>query len=117
MAGLALYEVGLVESEVTTRLEENFLASTVNVVLTVREGPVYRLGTCKVVGPAALPPAKYREVVAQLPRGAVFARSKVAAAIKEVEALHRAAGTERRVEVWTNVDKAKRTIDVELQVE
>ncbi len=117
LVALALYEVGLVQGEVAARVEENFLASTLDVVLTVREGPVFKLGTVKVTGPAALPATKYRDVVARLPRGTVFARSKVAAAAQEVEAMHRATGTERNVAVSTNVDASKRTIDVELNVQ
>lgn len=114
---MGLYEDGLVQGEVTSRVEENFLASTIDVVLTVREGPVFKLGTVKVTGPAAFPAAKYQHIVKRLPRGMVFARSKVAAVVEDVEAMHRVSGTERKVEVSTNVDAPKRTIDVEVIVQ
>lgn len=112
----ALYEVGLIEGSVATRVEENRLASKVDVVFTVTEGPVYSLDDVRITGSGALAASRYATILAPLRRGSVFSRSRVAAAVQAIEALHQGEGEERRVDVSTRLDAAKHTVDLDLVV-
>jgi outer membrane protein assembly factor BamA len=117
MVQSALFDLGLVQSEVKPRIEENFLASRFDVVFVVTEGPAYRLGVVKVSGERLLPKDRYAKLLATLPRGTLFVRSKVAAVVQTVERMHHDAGADRIVDVRTTVDPKRHTIDVDLHVD
>ncbi len=111
-----LYDVGLIQSDVRTETIENPSTATVDVVFTVVEGPVFKLGKVAVTGKGALPAARYRDVLAPLKRGAVFQRAAVVAAIQAIEAMHRDAGVPKRIDVKSDIDATKRVVSLELDL-
>jgi len=113
----ALYDHGLVQAEVAMRIEENFLASRLDVVFAVKEGPAYRFGEVKVSGSDLLPRGRYAKHLATLPRGTLFVRAKVVEVVQTVERMHHDAGTDRRVDVRSNLDPKRLTVDLDIHVE
>jgi len=112
-----LYDLGLVESSVATRTEENPTAGTVDVVFTVTEGPQYSLGRVRVKGPRAFEPARYKRALAPLKSGAMFVRTTVANVVQDLESIHREADAPAHVDVETRLDPKKHVIDVDLVIQ
>ncbi|HTJ80850.1 MAG TPA: POTRA domain-containing protein [Polyangiaceae bacterium] len=117
VVGSVLYDLGLVESAVTSRVEENASTASFDVIFTVTEGPVYALGKVKVKGARALPAARYEKLLASLKPGGVFVRTSIANLVQDIESMHRDAGAPAHVDVESHVDAKKRTVDLDLVIQ
>jgi outer membrane protein assembly factor BamA len=112
----ALYEEGLLTSRVSYNVVDAS-ASTVDLVIEIVEGPVFKLGAMKVKGPRARDPKAYAKALAPLKKGDIARRSKLAGAIKAIEAIH--AGDLPAVNVYpqSNVQSDKKLVDMDFVVE
>lgn len=111
-----LYEEGLLTSRVSYNVVDAN-ESTVDLVFDIVEGPVFKLGSMKVKGPRARDPKAYAKALAALKKGDLARRSKLAAAIKAIEAIH--AGDRPAVIVvpQSNIHADKKVVDMDFVIE
>jgi outer membrane protein assembly factor BamA len=111
----ALLDHGFVEGGVSADLQLDRERAAIDVVFTVLEGNRYRLGEVRIDAAMKLPEARYAPARAPLQKGAWFNRSQIAAAVTEIERIHRDAGLPKRVRPEATV--RGREIDVVFHLE
>lgn len=90
--------------------------SKISIAFEVREGDTFRLGKLSFAGALIAPARDYERLLAVRPRQ-TFDRSKIVAGIAKIRAMHRERGAgEPEVTTLTNVDPAKKTIDLTLEI-
>ena len=112
----AYYDAGMVSVKVGTPevvIDERHAKLVVRI--PIQEGDVYRIGTVAWKGVAPGDVAQYRSELG-LETGAVFARDKLAAGLDKLRSLERDRGHQGEVEPETNIDSAKHTIDLTIEV-
>jgi outer membrane protein assembly factor BamA len=112
----ALYEEGLLTSRIDHALVDSGEAK-VDLVFTIDEGPVFKLGTVKVKGPRAKDAKAYTKAIAPLKKGAVAKRSILVAAVKAIEAVHAGDQPVPIVIPQSNVQKDKKLVEFDFVVE
>jgi outer membrane protein insertion porin family len=111
------YDHGLLEVQVDEpEIIETGGGAAVEVVLRVNEGPVYRLGKVTFKGDLIGPVATYERDLWTSKKGAIFSRSVVAADIDRIKRFHESRGSLVEVTPETQIDKAKGTVDLTLQI-
>lgn len=112
----ALYEEGLLTSRLSHDLVDAGEAK-VDLVFTIVEGPVFKLGVTKVKGPRAKDAKMYAKALAPLKKGAVARRSVLVAAVKAIEAIHASDQPVPIVIPQSNVQIDKKLVDFDFVVE
>lgn len=112
----ALFEEGLLASRLSHEIVDAGEAK-VDLVFTIEEGPVFKLGAVAVKGPKAKDAKAYRKALAPLKKGTVARRSLLVAAIQAIEAIHAGDQPVPTVIPQTNVQVDKKLVDVDFVVE
>lgn len=91
--------------------------SKMELTLTIREGDRFRIGKLDARGTLVAPAAEYVKLLGVKP-GEVFNRSKIAAGLEKIGAMHKSKGREgMNVLPMTEVDLKKKTIGLTLEVQ
>ncbi len=109
------YDRGMITTRVSTP-EVRVVDDGIEVQITISEGPVFKVASIKVVGDLVTTKTAYLRRLRVKP-GDVFSRSKVAADLTSLKALHQEQGAAQvEIEVETNVDPKKKRVDLVLRV-
>ena len=112
------YDHGMVDVHVEEpEVLESASGNAVEVVLRVNEGKVYRIGKVAFKGELIGPAATYKRDLWSTPSGGVFSRKVVAADIERIKRFHDAHGKVVEVTPAVEVNAAKSTVDITLQIE
>ena len=111
------YDRGLLNISVSNPKQElDRDAKTIQQVIRIREGAVFRLGKLEFTGKLISQKSDYMKRL-DLKSGQVFSRSKMVRGIEEIRKLHDAYGVTRIVTPLTNIDMEEKRIDLTLQIE
>lgn len=106
------YDNGMVNASVTTKEIVEGPGGALELVLEVKEGPVFHVDKVTFTGDACVGAPAIRKAMKGLVPKAVFQRSKITADVTALETACRAAGKAGKVELSTEVDPKKSTISV-----
>lgn len=107
------YERGYINVKVVT---SPAAAGPQRLVVTIEEGPQFRLGALSIKGPKPDDAARYRKLIT-VKTGAVFKRSEIADIVDKLSrAVEADGGKDVSVSPITKIDLPKRTIDIAFEI-
>lgn len=112
-----LFDRGLVNASFgTPEIVESADGTTVNLVLKVTEGPVFKVGQVKFVGDLVAPASTYLRDTWRTKAGAVFSRKNVVEDVENVRRFQVSRGAPAEVNIETAINPKSNTVDVTVRI-
>ncbi len=112
-----LFDRGMVSASFgTPKIVESSDGATVNILLTVTEGPVFKVGRVKFVGDLVVPAGTYVRDTWRTKAGSVFSRKNVVEDVENVKRFQVSRGAPADVDIETVLNQKSNTVDVTVRI-
>lgn len=112
-----LFDRGMVSASFgTPEIVESADGVTVNILLKVTEGPVFKVGKVKFVGDLVAPASTYLRDTWRTKAGAVFSRKSIVEDVESVRKFQISRGVPAEVNIETTINPKSSTVDVIVRI-